>query len=1027
MPMANLTRSGRGRAPESPLRRLGKAAQNALELMRVGRLTSPYGAPFDVVHEDRIYKLRRYQGASARRESEAPPLVLVPPLMVASEVYDIAPEISAVAYLVREGVDVWLVDFGAPERQAGGMNRTLDDHVRAVSDAIDRVRAGRGRDLHLAGYSQGGMFAYQAAAFRRGAGLASVITFGSPVDIHQNVPTWSDAVAERLIGVLRGALALPLEHTSGLPGFLTSTGFKLLSARKEALQMVEFVAKLHDREALERREAKRLFLRGQGFVAWPGPALRKFVDEMIVANRMAVGGFVIDGRPTTLADVRCPILCFVGERDEMARPQSVRAIRAAAPHADVHEVAVKAGHFGLVVGKTALERTWPTVLEWLLWRDAGATGPMPRALELGAVRPGGDGGRGAAGLPDADGADAALADLQFDFELVADVARKAAGALRDRVSDRLHDLSQALDHLRVQVPRFERLRQMTADTEVSIGRELAAQAARVPDGTFFLWKGRAFTYADADARVNHVVRGLVECGLRPGQQVGLLMAGRPSALTMITALSRLGAVCVLQNPGMSDAELSRGLDSVELVALVTDPEHVDRARRLFAGAVLVLGGGGPATQVGGARRALPNGVVDMEMINPEAVKLPAWYLPNPGRAQDLAMIILSVGRSGEPRAARITNGRWAFSALGAAASCTLTSADTVYCCLPLHHAAGSMVAAGSALVAGARLALAPGLDPIEFWSEVRRYGATVVFYAGEMCRRLVDEPHARGEQNHPVRLFAGSGMRSDVWQRLLARFGRVGIMEFYAATETNAVLANASGEKVGAVGRPIPGSSELAVVEWDPWTRTLRRNRDGYCVRVEPGGEGMLLLRTPGPAASAPLTQVVRGAFAPGDAWTVSGDLLRVDADGDHFFVERAADLIRAPGGVVAPARVEDALYGVPGVALAVCWGEASPGSAPGDQIPVAAVVMVPGQTLDPAAVERALAALPLQARPARIEVVAREQVPMTDGHRPIRALMRSRRSGVVGLGGVSSERPAARVAAGEEAGERERADYLRS
>src|SRR5687767_15447807 len=69
------------------LRRLGLMWQNALEIARAGRLTAPYGAPFEVVHEERVYRLRRYErkldpGVTAI----GAPLLLVPPLMVASEV-----------------------------------------------------------------------------------------------------------------------------------------------------------------------------------------------------------------------------------------------------------------------------------------------------------------------------------------------------------------------------------------------------------------------------------------------------------------------------------------------------------------------------------------------------------------------------------------------------------------------------------------------------------------------------------------------------------------------------------------------------------------------------------------------------------------------------------------------------------------------------------------------------------------------------------------------------------------------------
>jgi putative long chain acyl-CoA synthase len=940
------------------------ATQNALEIMRFGRLTAQYGAPFEVAHADRVYRLRHYQGTGAPQAADGPVILLVPPLMVASEVYDIAPDISAVAALVREGVDVWMVDYGAPERQEGGMHKTLDDHVRAVSHAIDFVRAARGRDVHLGGYSQGGMFAYQAAAFRRGEGLASVITFGAPVDIHQNIPTLGDEITERLIGGLRTALALPLEGTRGLPGFLTSTGFKLLSARKEVLQFVDFVRKLHDRGALERREAKRLFLRGQGFVAWPGPALRKFVDDVIVANRMVEGGFVIDGRPVTLADIRCPILCFVGLRDEMARPPSVRAIHEAAPHAEVFEVGVKAGHFGLVVGSSALTLTWPTVVEWLAWRDGHGTRPEALLQDHPPPKLVGD-----------DESETAFEDLQLDLELLSDLAVKAAGAVWNRVEDRAREIVDSVDRVRFQVPKLERLRSMVPDTRVGIGLSLAEQAAQSPEGTFFLWRGRAFTYKDADQRVNAVVRGLIACDVRAGQQIGVLMSGRPSYLTLGTALNRLGAIAVLLPPDASDEALRRAMAELELSALVTDPEHAARARGVFAGPVLSLGGGGEA-------RTLPAGVTDMEAIQPDAVKLPAWYRANPGRAADLALIIFTVGRGGDVRPSRVTNHRWAFSAYGAAASCTLTPKDTVYSVLPLHHPAGAMVSAGGALVSGARLALADRFDPELFWTEVRRYGATVVFYAGEMCRALVDAPHARGESNHPVRLFAGSGMRADVWHRLGERFGGVGVLEFYGSTETNAVLANASGEKIGALGRPIPGSSELAVVEYDMAGGVFVRDRDGWCTRATGGKAGMLLARLDSPG-HAPLQRVLRGAFGAGDAWYITGDLLRQDDDGDYWFVDRAADLIRTGSAVVVPREIEDALYRAPSVRLAAAYGVTTPN---GDEVPAAAVVLAPGATV--AELDDALASLPPSARPQLVRSLT--SLPMTEGFRPIRAALRA-------------------------------------
>ncbi|HEY1552844.1 MAG TPA: alpha/beta fold hydrolase, partial [Kofleriaceae bacterium] len=564
------------------LRRVGLAWDNALELARAGRLTAPYGAPFEVLHEERVYRLRRYARDATTKTGPQEPLLLVPPLMVASEVYDISPEVSAVAYLARQGVDVWLVDFGAPEREEGGMNRTLDDHVRAVSDAIDRVRAATNRDVHLAGYSQGGMFCYQAAAFRKSRDVASLITMGSPVDLHRQLAIDED-ITERITAGLRSALEWPLARIEGLPGTFTSTGFKLLSARKEAAALFDFVKNLHDRSALEKREAKRLFLGGEGFVAWPGPAFRKFVDEVIVGNRLASGGFVIDGHAVTLADLTCPILYFVGSRDEMGRPGSVRGIRRAAPRvAKMFEVPLKAGHFGLVVGSTALSITWPGVVAWM-------NGELPpTAVDVRADAHVDPFKRDDDPEDDDDDDD----DDEGPLELARDLAGKTAKAALDRIEELGEDLGAYFDNARWQLPRLARLRNLTDDTRISLARSLHDQAAKIGESTFFMWHGRAFTYADANRRVDAVARGLVACGVKPGMRVGVIMKSRPSHLSAVTAINRIGAVAVLIPPDVEPALLQRALELGEAELAVVDPDNAARVRTTTSIKLLALGGVG---------------------------------------------------------------------------------------------------------------------------------------------------------------------------------------------------------------------------------------------------------------------------------------------------------------------------------------------------------------------------------------------------------------------------------------------------
>lgn len=910
------------------LRNLRRGTRNALELVRKGRLGTAYHADHAVVHVGRDFRLRRYTSPDAPARSSAP-LLLVPPLMVTANIYDVSPEVSAVTYLVERGVDVWVVDFGAPEREHGGMERTLDDHVLAVDEAIDKVRDATGRDVHLGGYSQGGLFVYQTAAYRRSEGLASVITFGSPVDLRRNLPVpLHESIAEGALRAGRALVSRPLDAIEGLPGALTSTGFKLVSARKEVKQVLQFFAILHDRAALERREPKRRFLGGEGFVAWPGPALRKFIDEVLVANRMASGGIVINRRTVTLADITVPILYFLGTHDEFARPRSVRAIRQAARDAEAVEISMDAGHFGLVVGRRALQISWPAVVEWIAWHDGG---PRP---EYVATSP---------------------RVHRTPRPPLTRLAAEITAGLWERIGDISLDVVDVVEHIRWQLPRVVRLRGVDNDTRISVGRILAEQATDIPDEPFFLWHGRAFSYAEANRRVDQVATVLVNRGVSQGDVVGVLMGNHPDYLTTVTALSRIGAVAALLP--REHALLRQALDLVSVTRMVADPAHASIALELATSEVLCLGG----------RRSdasSADGAVDLDaLLDPRVDAPPAGVAPNPGRGADAALVLFPTRGNGSVRAARVSNRRWAVSALGAAAAGKLKPTDTVYCCLPLGHPTAITVAVAGAMAGGTRLALADTFEPARFWDDVRRYGATVVYYAGDMIRRLVLEPPSPGEHRNPVRLFTGTGLRQGVWRQLAARFKPRRILEFYASTEGNAVLGNLRGEKVGAVGTPFLVSGEVELVRYDFGARRPILSEDGRPVSCLVNEPGVLMARLSAASArfdaarnrstDADDERVHHDLYVPGDAWLDTRDILRADEDGDFWYVGRVETAFSRAGRTLFPELIDDVLEECDGIRLATTQGV-----RPGAEMEPLAVstVVLDGQTsLDARAVSDAI------------------------------------------------------------------------
>jgi putative long chain acyl-CoA synthase len=957
--------------------------RNGVEIARFGGLGEREPSPFEVVTKGAHHRLRRYYPDAPGEDR--PAALLIPPIMMTAEVWDVAPNASAVSTLHAGGVDPWVVDFGSPEKEEGGLERTLTDHVLAVSEAIESVREATGQSAHVMGYSQGGMFAYQAAAYRRSDGIASLVTFGSAVDLHLGLPSTlpTELVIDSIerFGKLQEALV-----PDGIPSWATRLGFQLMDPIKTVQQRIDFARRLYDREALQKREGMRRFMGGEGWTAFPGPALADLLKQLVAQNRLLQGGLVIDGQTVTLADITCPILAFVGLTDSIAPPRTVRAIYAAAPQADCYQAKVPAGHFGLVVGSRSNEVTWPAVLEWLTW--CSGEGPIPSAatrLEQRQEKP-----------ESHTLADDVRAATTLAWDISVNVLESAAQGLGDRIEI----LGRLSRNVAPQLPRLSRLADIRRGTRVSPGLSLCERAKESPDATFFLFEGRAHTYDAADVRIDNIVRGLIECGVRHGQHVGLLMETRPSAVAAVVAISRLGAVAVLLRP---DISLSDQLEVAPVEHLLCDPERAEAAQDVFGRDVLVLGGGGDA-------RSLAPGLVDMEAIDPDAVPLPEWYTPNPGLAGELAVVLIT-GDGKHLGSRRVSNRRWATSAYGTASGCALTSRDTVYCRSPIHHPTGLLVCVGGALVSGARLAMASeftsNIEPKIFWQDVRRYGVNIVFYSGSLCSVLVNAPETHQERHHSIRIFAGSGMPKGLWRRVVERFSPATVVEFFASTEGNAVLVNLTGEKVGSLGRPLPGAGEIGIAAWNIEEGRLIERESGFAGDCKPGEIGLLVERIDrerGELGSKPL----RGVFEAGDAWLSTRDLVRIDEDGDYWLIDQIDDVIHGPQGAIATIPVEDALTSENEVVdLAAVYGVRLPESE--TEIPVAALTLRPGAKLDPVALRQSIEhRLPPHQRPIVIRLV--DQLPMTAGHRTRKRALRRE-----GLGLEDAAGETLWLAAGEE------------
>ncbi len=306
--------------------------------------------------------------------------------------------------------------------------------------------------------------------------------------------------------------------------------------------------------------------------------------------------------------------------------------------------------------------------------------------------------------------------------------------------------------------------------------------------------------------------------------------------------------------------------------------------------------------------------------------------------RDEALLIYTSGTTGLPKAARVSHHRIMMWTHWFAGLIDPSPDDRMYNCLPLYHSVGGVVAPGSVLLGGGSVVIREKFSASRFWRDVTETGCTVFQYIGELCRYLASAPPDPLERRHSLRICTGNGLRPDVWERFRERFAVPRILEFYAATEGTVSLYNVEG-KVGAVGR-VPSfmarRSPALIVRHDVETGLPVRDAQGRCIPAAIEETGELLGRLSSKAEhsfegytnrSETERKILRDVLEPGDAWMRTGDLMRRDAQGFYYFVDRIGDTFRWKGENVATTEVAAALCACDGVTEANVYGVTVPGA----------------------------------------------------------------------------------------------------
>jgi fatty-acyl-CoA synthase len=505
----------------------------------------------------------------------------------------------------------------------------------------------------------------------------------------------------------------------------------------------------------------------------------------------------------------------------------------------------------------------------------------------------------------------------------------------------------------------------------TFGVLIREQAERIPDRIALRFEDETVTYGAYNAAVNRLVAVLARAGVRRGTSVAVLCLNSPLFLEALGAVAKLGAVAALVNTHVTGAGLVHVLRASGAAIGLCDA-HAVAALDAVAGRhpVHFVADAPPGASVPAGVERLGEVLGAAEAAEPDIPDV---------RGGDVFAYIYTSGTTGYPKPAIVRHLRFTMGGISLAQVLGIEAGETVYAPLPLYHGESLFVGFAPAFRVGGAFASRRRFSAGAFLDDVRRHEAVAFVYVGELCRYLLRQPPTPRDRDHRLRVAAGAGLRPDVWTAFQERFGIARIVEMYGATEGNVALQNTDG-RVGSVGKPHPLLEDtVRLARFDLRRGELVRGADGRCIPCAADEPGELLGRVGAGGGAmeydgytdreATERKLVREVFAPGDAWFRTGDLLRRDAEGYYYFVDRIGDTFRWKGENVATQEVADVLNGAPGVTEANVYGVAVPEED--GRAGMAAVVLADCAVFDGGAFwAHAERHLPAYARPAFVRIV---------------------------------------------------------